>query len=161
MTEKQEETCENCGRTKEKHWQGKATGNLYCYKTGLRSKKFKAKTSLGKKPKDWKCKVIGCPKPKNHSPVGKGEQLNIPTSVPPPLDDKEGTLNLSKKITFDVNDEKLWFIKVEDVKEFISRLKENIQRPIPCYLEPTTGDTLLSPKMVENEIDKLAGEDLR
>ena len=63
------------------------------------------------------------------------------------------TFNLSKKIKIYLPEDNLNYILVEDVKEFIRRLKEEITKgcmgtSANCYL-------------IKKEIDKLAGEELK
>lgn len=49
MKEKQDNLCENCGKTKNKHYEYE--GAFYCSKNPINTKKFVGKTSLGKKSK--------------------------------------------------------------------------------------------------------------
>jgi len=145
MKEKQEETCENCGHSKQVHT-FTAYYKGYCSKCTC--KKFVAKKGLDKKSKGcgkevdcygydsktkgWKCgqqyldeEIILCPlcKAKNHSPQGNSNFKGKNSIVKP-----EGTFNLSKK--------KFWcprccrvdgVIYAENVKEFIKQENELLE----------------------------------
>ena len=57
--------------------------------------------------------------------------------------------------------ERQGFLSVEDVKEFIQKLKEEFTNPKPLYYEePTTGHALFTAGLILQRIDKLAGDAL-
>jgi len=131
MTEKQEETCENCGHKpgSHNHSHGKPT---YCRIRNCTCKKFKAKNHSHQKD------------------LTKSSGGLIHTA---PCGVEEGTFNLSKFISLGPYGYKItgWIPTIK-VKEFISRLKDyirvkrNIKKQVQVYLF--------------KEIDKLAGEEL-
>jgi hypothetical protein len=105
----EEKTCENCGQKEPNHKPDLISG----------CKKFKAKTSLGKKPKgcgkEWK---MWNPETEKYMYYGKCRPYVLCNKCEPK---NQGTFNLSEKI---------WGgnIPVNYVKEFISRLKGKLEK---------------------------------
>lgn len=145
MTEKHDETCENCGQIEEHHpyYWGYTVHPEPC-------KKFKAK---------------------NHSPLSRDNVRetregnnkaevtcsdgNLPEDKPSDTSkESEGTFNLSEKvIDFGVFAHK-------DVKEFIRRLKEELEKGIIKDAERYGYCSYCVGRFLD-EIDKLAGGELR
>ena len=123
-----DETCENCGMTKEHHpirfWNNLILAYEIC-------KKFKAKISEPAK-KIKKLMVDMDKKAQNHSPGENysrlqrgGNTRKVALSKASPSDTKEGNFNLSEKRgEFDDRDKEGFYYE-EDVKEFIRILGES------------------------------------
>ena len=172
MTEKQEETCENCG-----HEEGEHTGEKAIICTGdwltCTCKKFKAKTSLDKKSKEEPFENYTNPvtddDPKNHSPLSKRICSSITNKdTPSVLHSSEGTFNLSEKILHInrhwVGGEEFYVreaISLKDVKEFIKKNDKVIIEEINKTDGSIDFDLNNLYARICRRTNKLAGEDLR
>jgi len=165
MTEKQEETCENCGHEKKKHvwvnWE--CIENIHPNSNGYAPctcKKFVAKNHKITERTYPRALM----KPKNHSPQktrrsaqdGCSNSLSVLDKEDTPSETAyeqakaEGTFNLSEEIDLvEIFDDECEVIKIRYVKEAVKRLKET-----RCSKGCNTCKIWLK------EIDKIFGEEL-
>jgi len=190
MTEKQEETCENCGHDKLSHAQnlkkkivGKRAAYEHCIKCADKEnpcKKFKAKirgprvfknhSPQGKLSLVTREVLLSTPEGTHarHSKLNESSKKKVVNSVKRTLSPAEKSLSEKRQRRGYIN----WYFQ-EDVKEAVKRLKKLIKKrkKDSTYDLSYTGEQLeimnkwndcleQFEEIIQNDIDKIFGEDL-